>query len=74
MNLWSDKYGQYEPLKLLLIPVFGEIIVAGISEYEYGTTLCDKNTWDRIRNWDDHNNQKLLDHISDLTNHLNKIF
>lgn len=74
MKLWDKKYGQYDGLKVLLDTCFGELICGGVATYHYGQTRCDKETWDRVKAWDDNNDGKLLKSAIEQHNSLVEIF
>lgn len=61
-RLWEKKFSQYDGLKPLLKITFGETFCGGVSSHHYAQTYCDKETWERVRNWNGEsaNKQKRL--------------
>ena len=74
MPLWNDKYGQYDGLKVFLNSCFGELSCGGVATYHYGQTNCDKETWLRVKNWDDNNQAKVFKSSMEQRQSLNEIF
>jgi len=59
-KLWEKEFSQYKGLKILLSSCFGELFCGGVGAYHYGQTKCDKDTWERVSNWDSKNDKKVL--------------
>lgn len=59
-KLWENKLSQYDGLKPLLNLTFGRTFCGGVARSHYGQTECDKKTWERIRNWDNNNDAKVI--------------
>lgn len=74
MKLWEKKYSQYDGLKPLLNSCFGVLFCGGVATYHYGQTKCDKGTWERVKNWDNNNQIKVLKNLIDQRQSLNEIF
>lgn len=74
MQLWNKKYGQYDGLKVLLNTCFGVLSCGGVATYHYGQTICDKKTWERIRDWDGDNNNKVIKSYIEQEQSLAEIF
>jgi len=72
--LWDKEYGQYDGLKVLLNSCFGGLSCGGVATYHYGQTECSKETWLRVKNWDDNNQMKVYKSAMEQTQSLNEIF
>lgn len=59
-KLWEDKLSQYDGLRPLLNTTFGRTFCGGVARSHYGQTECDKKTWERIRDWDNSNDVKVM--------------
>jgi len=74
MQLWNKKYGQYGGLKVFLNTCFGRLFCGGVSNTHYGQTECDKETWERVKNWDSENGIKNIKASIETHNSLVDIF
>ena len=56
-QLWEDKFGQYDGLKVLLNACFGELYCGGVASHHYGQTEPISNKRREIlRHWDNEDN------------------
>ena len=74
MKLWNKKYGQYDGLKVFLNTCFGRLTCGGVANSHYGQTECNKETWERIKNWDNENSNKYIKSSVDTHRSLVDIF
>lgn len=73
-KLWDEHFGQYDGLKVLLNSCFGVLSCGGVAGSHYGQTKCDKKTWERIKNWDSNNDNKIIENQIEQHNSLVDIF